>query len=574
MIDNNEDIGTLEQADNVLSGLTSRAPKNQLTVDDVYAGTGNYRMSPEEMDVYDQYRQMRSSAPTGALGLHDYYPDSNNNVAAGNFSISGEGSSLSGSTYAPGGGLIPLAMLDARDLAIKQAGLQKQKELDDFHKQFKAPTSKLVGINENLTDAYFSHQQEAWQRALRKSSGDPNKASKLLKSDPSFWAKEKSFHDLAKNGDAVVDYMAKMQTRLDKGDVITPAERQVMSELQGTLDPESDKFKDLSQTFRRAQADNEFGTVANKMIKDTIASKIGGFADKSTDEQNRIMHYEIEKLGDDQKEAILNDLKYIYQGSRNYSPEYIEKNAGALMNWKKKNSTMSVSNKPKEDDNDNYTEEDISKEPSYTNVYTRNQSGPLGQVNVEENVSVGDYGVTHKKPIPVIIPNGSHVYINDDKNGLIKSTEISPNAKTQLFKTELVKVYDGSAKEHRGTPVSEKQISEGRKWKWAPMTKGVVTETDADGNKIEKQIFVPAKEVENVLVKKRDKDGNVVKGIPVDKLYKEAERRNAELNAPEKTDTDKDVKSVPSASEADWLKAGWNKNQIDQAVKEGKIKIN
>ena len=531
----NEDVAALS----ALGKNSNNSPTvnvNDIQDDSLY-------FSPEDQAAYDQYNQQRSDPSAhGALPESTYHPGLHDNVAVGNYSGSIVGSNT---LFAPGGALVPIGIMDARDAALQKAALQKQKDVDDFRKKYqKAPTSKLTNINEGLTKEYFNFHDKSWKSALKAANGDPQKAKFMLENNSQFLAKDKSYQDLAKTGDAIVGKIADIDHRIEKGDVISPAVRESMNRVKMSMNPDSDEFKNLSSHVMRLDADREFSDAANEALLRVVTSETGKAYNLSNDEDYKVFKKSVEELSPETKAAVIENLKRVYEGSSMYSHDYIERNASGLMNYKKVKEDLHISAKPKEDTSDDYTDADIAKEPSFTNVFTRNQNSSGGKPSVSEGTVQGDYGVTHKKPIPVIIPNGAHVYINDSKNGLLKSTDVNPNSKVELFKTELVKVYDGSAKDHAGTPISEQQIKDGRKWKWEPMTRGVVYEDKGgDEGKIEKEIFVPSKEIENVLVKKMGKNGEVIKGVPVDKLKTEANRRNALITS--QISTSNNIKNQP-----------------------------
>jgi len=520
-----------ETISNLFAGLNPRNQGPLPTVSDIGQSFTN-GMSQREMDAYDAYLQ-NNSPSTGQLPVSAYYPDAGNAIGVGNYSGRVIGSQT---TYAPGGGLVPLGMIDARRKALEDSAINQSRSVDAFRNQFKAPTSDLVNINEGLTDQYFSHLDTSWKKALQQSKGNPNQAVQILRNDPEFWKTEKSYHDAAKMGNVTAKSLAEIQTRLKKGDLVSPAERNSMSEILKVSDPSSPEFKNYSLAVRRLQADNEFTKTAGEMLKAYTENETGRTLDLSNADDYKIYKEHLASLTPDAKKSIEDNLLNIYEGSDIYSKDYIKKNAAALTDYVKVKKELSVHAKPKPDENDNYTEDDISQEPSSTNVFvnrgkSRNKAGEE-VLNVRNGVISGNYGVTHKKPIPAIIPNGAHVYINDDQNGLIASKEIDQNSDTKLFKTELVR-----ASKTLGVPLTDGQIESGMDYKWVPMTRGIVTSKDEDGNEIEKEIFVPTKEVENSLVKSRGKDGKVVKGIPVDKIYDEADKRNKE-KSPQSKKTD------------------------------------
>lgn len=352
----------------ILAGISPQRGQNYLNTNDV--SDNSQFLSPAEQSVYDQYQQQNqaSQGGTGALQMHDYYPGYGNYGAVGTSSGSIIGTQ---SLFGGGGALIPIGMMDARDAALTRASLQKQKEVEDFRKQFKAPTSKLTGINEGLTDEYYNHVQGSWKKALKKSNGDPNLATQYLKNDTDFWKKEKSYQDLAKRGDAVVNKIAEIETRHKAGDVLSPALLEAKSKVLMDMNPDSKEFKNLSGSILRMDADREFSDAANEALMRAVTNETGQVIDKSNPDSIRIYKSSVEQLSPETKAAVIEGLKKIYDGSTMYSPEYIERNAGGMMNYKKTKEDLHVSQK--RENNDTYDDKNIVSE-SGEKIVSRGQA--------------------------------------------------------------------------------------------------------------------------------------------------------------------------------------------------------
>lgn len=491
-------------------------------------------LSPDEQQAFkNQYRPV-----TGQLSLNAYYPDANHNIGVGNYSGSEIGSTT---LFAPGGGLVPLGMLDARDAAIQHAALKKQKDIEDFKRSYQSPTTKHIAVQKNLSETYQNGLSQWNQNALRKAGGDQAMANKILEMDPNFQGWNKSMQDTANFHNAIVEHAAQLHAdEKDPNFVLDPETKKATADLLSGVayhgeSPFNPKGRQIGEKYLAASALYDIDKTVNNAIDKAIPTIDQLPPEYKTRGKNEIATLlEKEYFTDDAKKELAHNI-YMekYQGT-GVTEDQVLKNVNAKLGEKIKRHTQHYDKwyKPdKEDKADVYTENDISKEPSSTNVYTKNVGG-----STEQGEAVGDYGVQHKQPIKTIIPTGRNIFINDENKGLIKTSEVSPNADVKLFKTELVKVYNGPAKDHVGTPLSEQQIKDGRPWKWQTMTKGVITDKNEDGEKTEKQFFVPTKEVENVLVKEKDKNGNVRKGVPVDKIYNEESTRNSQLeNSNKKT---------------------------------------
>lgn len=535
-----------EDIDATLGSIKSTATQPDVNVDNVNQGQ-DFNMSPEMQNAYDQYQQQNQPA-TGMLPLHQYYPTLGGNVNVGNYSGSQIGSTT---LFAPDAGLVGLGVLDARDKAIQDAAFRKRQDVDQFLNKFKSPSSKLVNINDQLREEYFGHLEKGWQGALKAAGGDASKAAFMLKNDMKFQQKERSFQDLAKFGDSIVSKVAQDEEEIKSGKFVpTPSYKELKTKLYTALDPSHPDFQNLGNTFRKMQLETDFSNAFNEVTKKMVADQTGYAYDQMNGpEFAKVYEGTVKSWTPEQKDAVAKTLsENIYAGSDYFTPDKIKKDVYGLMSGKQVERKEQLARRPEPEGGADfqYNENDIAKEPSSVNVYTRNKGTTGGESNVAKGEVIGDFGVTHKKPIKTILPTGQHVFINDADKGLLKTSEVSPNSNVQLFKTELVKVYDGPAKEHQGTPLSEEQIKAGRPFKYAVMTQGVITEGTGK-DKTEKQFFVPANEVENVLVKKKNtKTGAVEMGIPIDKLQMEAEKRNSALPAKKATGAQQPVKSKKS----------------------------
>jgi len=248
----------------LLDNLESKAPEHQFNVDDIkYAAPQG--LTPEQEQAYQQ-TQLVNQPTRGALSTESYYPGLHHNIGVGNYSGSQIGSTT---LFAPGGAIVPLGMMDARDVAVQNAALRKAKEVDDFKKQWNAPTSKLVNINEGLTEGYKNHVSQSWNDALKQTGGDQNKAAYLLKNDPNFQARDKSWHDMAKYGDNLAE--TKVQNdELRKTGKFVPDKNFI--ELENNVlkahNPQDPNFHKFGDMYRAYKQDSNFATVANEVMKD------------------------------------------------------------------------------------------------------------------------------------------------------------------------------------------------------------------------------------------------------------------------------------------------------------------
>ena len=351
--ENTDEVIANEEKD--LTALQSLIPRQgeqtpQINTSNI---TAQQFLSPNEIEAYNQFKEQQPQAFTGALPLNQYYPDAGAPIQHGGYSGSWKGGSINATIYAPGGGLIPLGMMDARDAAVQKAALQKAKEVDDFRKQFqKGPElSKLTNINKSLTDEYFKFHGNAWSSALKKAGGDPNKAKDMLQNNPDFLAKDKAFQVLAKDGNAVVDRLATLQHSLDTGNYLaSPALKEAMDKVKNTMNPDSPDFKYLSNAVMRLDADREFSDASNEALAKVVSSKTGKDYDLSNAESYKTFKKDLEFIDEGAKQAVKDNLKRIYANSSLYSPEYIDKNVNGMLGWKKTSEDLNVSAKPQKED--------------------------------------------------------------------------------------------------------------------------------------------------------------------------------------------------------------------------------
>lgn len=562
-----------------LNNISPSGSSDGVNVDDVN-GYVPQDLSPDQQQMF---MDRQNAVPaTGRLGVMDYYPTMNQPVNVGGYSGSVIGSTT---LFAPGGAVVPMGMLDAREKAIQDAALMKAKEVDAFRQQFKAPTSKLVNINDQLREQYFGFMDSSWKKALQKAGGNASQATAILKNDPNFAAREKSYQDLAKYGDAIVGKIATDDEDIKTGRFTpTPSYMALKQKMLTSLDPSHPDFKNLGNTFRQMKVERDFADAYNDVTKNMVAQQLGYAGDVNSSDFIKVYEKTIKEWSPEQKAAVVDQMKNFYHGNDYFTPEKITKDVNSMMSgkWETKKLDVKERREPNDGAGYTYTDNDISKEPSSTNVFTsRGQGLKPGQGEM-----IGVYGVTHKKPIPAVIPTGRTMFINDEKNGLIKTNEVNPNSQIKLFKTEIIKVYDASkykglkderaqgAYKNDGTPLSEEQIKNGVPFRYKTVSKGVMT--DPDGT--EKQFIIPAEEVETSLVKTRDKNGRVTSGVPVDKQYEQERALNEQLkkqgSSSVKTTSQPTKKSISSSEIASRAKAaGYTTEEYTKLLKQKGIEI-
>lgn len=253
---------------NILNAVTPKGDVQATTVEDVQNYTPQ-DLSPEQKQAFtSQYQPV-----TGPLSSNTYYPDLGHNIGVGSY-----GGSEIGSTtlFAPGGGLVPLGLLDARDLAVQKAAMQKAKDLEDFNKKIQAPTTKHTAVQKALTDSYFEGLNKWMGAAKKKSGGNQALANKMLQNDPNFSAWNKGMQDRAKLHDQGVEIAANLDVmEKDPNMVLSPATRAakkafMSGEMYAGQDPFNKQGTQYTKNFLAMQAAADLDVSTNKELDKAI----------------------------------------------------------------------------------------------------------------------------------------------------------------------------------------------------------------------------------------------------------------------------------------------------------------
>ena len=498
-----------------------------LNVEDVQ-NAPSYQLSPAEQAMFNE---QRSSPSTGALSPHDYYPTLNSPINVGNYSGSVIGST---SLFAPEGALVPIGMMDARDAAVQRAALQKAKEVQDFRAKLEkdAPTSKLVGINEDLTNEYFNHLDSSWEKALDDNGGDANKAMYALQNNPDFQRKTKSFHDLKASGDAVFNKIADVQDRQAKGEVISPELQMYMKKAQEALDPQHPDFKNLSNYVLGMDAEQELGHSLNNVAKDVFMQENPGVWSDTSDPDFLKSYESSDKFyTPEHKQYMKETLKSIYPNSTLYSPQRIDKAVEDFASAHQKTLKQSIHNKPSDKgDVEDLNVADISEEKgsllgkvagegktadTYDEKGNVKTQGQYGTKDREGNFTQQD-GLTFKKPVNVVIPAGADV--TDMETGKKRTDKAVRNA-------TIGGIYN--AYTYKGQIVDDEFMKDPKKAKLArvtPMVTAIFKEKDEEGKEVETTGHVPLEQVKNSLRGKRNQNDKVL-----DEYFTRAKEKTAKL---------------------------------------------
>lgn len=377
--------------DSVLSNLSSNQSGPQLNVGD-FSNMPLSDLTPDQQDEFNQISALERNPATGPLALTDYYPDVNNPVAVGSYSGSEIGSTT---LFAPGGGLVPLGMMDARESAIQKAAFQKARELDAFRKNYQSPTTKLVNIQPDLTKGYNEFLNRRMDEAKRKYG---RQWTRGLEQDPAFLSENQSWQDLANYGDSIVAQKAKLDEMRKTGKyTVTPNLMLTEKKLLSATDPKSPDFKKLGDYYRAFQLDLDFNDVFNETVKElqTQEDAKAGIDVSNPDyiatRENIREYYNPETI-----EAAVQSMKAQYPGSDYFTPEYIEKNVRARMSAVKEKKNVSVQQKREGYGDTDYSQEVPETEKAFNYESGTGQFGTDGSENLETLSTHSDFGYNTK----------------------------------------------------------------------------------------------------------------------------------------------------------------------------------
>lgn len=231
-----------------LNGLNSKGATNPITVND-------FKPQDDKPNA------------TGDLGRHTYYPGMDQPTRVGNYSGNQVGSI---DLFAPTGNYVPLGMMDARDMAIHKAALQKQQDDQDFYKKHQRPVTKDTQIQPELTKQYNNYI--AQNVASAKKKYEKNYVA-FLNQDPDFNAGLNNMQDVAKHYDAVVEHdLALDAAEKDPNFVVSPQLRQSRVNLHKSIravgdNPASPEARKLVDDFLNSKATYDLDAVSNDFLK-------------------------------------------------------------------------------------------------------------------------------------------------------------------------------------------------------------------------------------------------------------------------------------------------------------------
>lgn len=329
-IDNQRSLDILEKINPNINGFTN--------VSDIQNYTPQ-NLSPQQQQAFGQ----QYHPEMGALPNQEYYPDLHHQIGAGNYS----GNEIGNTTlFAPGGGLVPVGLMDARDAAVHNAALKKAKDIEDFNKQYQSPTTKHVAVQKSLTDTYYQGLQDWQQNALKKAGGNQALANKMLQSDPRFNQWNKGMQDTAKFHDAIVEHAAQLHNdEKDPNFVLSPETKKANADLLSGVayqgqSPFNEQGQQIGKKFIAAQALYDIDKTVNTAIDKAIPNIEQLSPTFQTRGKNETATY-LEKeyfTPDARKELAHNIYMEKYQGT-DITEDQVKKNLDAKLGEKIKRKT-------------------------------------------------------------------------------------------------------------------------------------------------------------------------------------------------------------------------------------------
>lgn len=517
-----------ENSSSYLQSLSEKAPGREIdpqinnsTVAD-YATTS--RLSPDEQKAFANY-QTQFEGNTGMLPANAYYPDLHHNTAVGGYSGSIVGSNT---LFAPGGGLMPLGMMDARDAAVQRASIQRQKELDDWMKVHQAPTTKHVSVQKDLTNSYITGLQKYRQRALKQSNGNPYLANKILDNDANFQMWNKGMQDTAKYHDAIIEHSSQLHAdEKDHNLVLSPETKRMNADLLSGIayqktDPFSPEAQNTHQKFLASQASYDLDKAVNAAIDKaipTIEQLPPLYTSRGKNET--ATYLEKEYFTPEQRDAII-DATYnqLYKGT-DVTRDMVARKVNGMLGEKikRKTDTYDKWHKPDKED-EGHKVSDISNESDAIsgNVLISDGTTRPGEFESFDRLTL-------KKPVKIILPVGTKAV--NLKNGSVPDKNIE-NVEAEIggiYNARTYKSIGEADKGFDGMMLDKKQMADEKLSKHAVVTPMVTLRyktKNAEGDDEVVSTQVPLVSVENSLSGSKGQNKEVIAEIK-----KRAEKLNA-----------------------------------------------
>jgi hypothetical protein len=342
-LDNSEENPT-----ELLNGISGQKEK-PLSVYDILDYTPS-DLSPDEQQAYNNLNFYQQNPPIEKLTVNDYFPNLNDPIGKGTYSSSQIGSLT---LFAPGGGVVPVSMFDARDRALAQAAKAKAKQGEDFFKTYKSPMTKLESVQPEVQKGFYDWLGK-WIDEGKRKYGD-NVYSQLPK-NIEFQRGLDTWNTVVKYNDQIADDIAKFEEKMkDKNFVASPETMKMKTDMKeglfGMQDPFSDKSKNFVSNWSKYRAMYGMDMAINDAIDKSIAEVKEGYPTANEKEFYDILTSKKETFYPKEKirgmaEAIYKQ-RYADDPSGYFSVEDIEKELNNKLG-KKVEYQFKVASKPKQ----------------------------------------------------------------------------------------------------------------------------------------------------------------------------------------------------------------------------------
>lgn len=342
-----EDINNVEQDVETAQDLgdieTANAQSKVLNTLGEQPGSPSYTATANAGQIQKDVNAINNSVPSAVmdkLGLQDYYPQANRDIAVGTFTGSRIGSQT---IYSGAGGLLPMGLYDARKRALAEAAKEKQALVDKYDDIIETAPQYQEKFNEANADWFnqmWSKHKNNADSFLKDPEVRKEHARRLgLAKEISHYSKwsDKILEDAKKNEQYVTKEM--LQNAIDIKSALVNSSDEVVS---GKLD--------LGKLFSKAnvyqniipQIDNVTKQVLNasNMGESPINLRTGGVydSDKFKNEANQFV--EKVKTGDINRNDFVTGFKKYFTGDYEQiidglieSGKYSEEQRDAALNY-------------------------------------------------------------------------------------------------------------------------------------------------------------------------------------------------------------------------------------------------
>jgi hypothetical protein len=237
----------------------------------------NYQVAPNPYQSQLDAQVARYSGALPEMAASTMFPSAANDIQKGSYSGSVVGSVP---IYAPSH-LVPFGVFDAKQRALRDAALAKQKDISDFYTANKAPITKRFAVQGELNDV-FAEGMDKWIANAQKQYGKD--WAGYLKQDQGFNNWVQSMQTVAQYEDGIVNKVGEIQALVKSGNfnaspALTKSMSDVMNGIGGLSNPFDPKGHQLGSSILRMNADYDVDKAVNteidKIIQDVYQTNPG-----------------------------------------------------------------------------------------------------------------------------------------------------------------------------------------------------------------------------------------------------------------------------------------------------------